>query len=434
MATNSSSSTFVNTGGPTLSRRSYYGGRNGNTYNANYNNSNISEDYLNAWYADRKRKDISSAWFNPAHTREDGNGLRPQTIYIGERGFSQPTWEEPVYDLKAARQAAHLFSEGKIDAEEASFAPYRHSDYWANEFNEWYSNLQREAQRRETSPYRVAASGIITSEDHSALNVVNIMAEVLGRDNRTYVLEQAVSHLATPNLKIAADTWAGFGVERDVPEGVEVLTQKGKFTREEITMKKDVSHIAITDEGEITSDRNLMQEHIRHSAAEMRRTKALKIAAALETAADTAGADFAALAGEHSTTNPLDSIGALMDTIEANGGVPNTIASHNKPFRDFMSNTWIKGTITPGANISVGTRVINNVPGLPGVTWYVDNLKTSSLLTVYDKSAVLLLQGPVRTETYRDARHGFNGYLTRDWNAVWIIDTSLIADLTGVSA
>jgi len=430
-----STTTFVNSNNNTVSRRSLTnGGRSfGNTYNANYN---VDSHALDAWYANKQKKGSNSAWFNPARTHDEGNGLRPQTIYLGERDHVTPTWQDAVYDIAEARRADFLFKRGDIDAETAAYAPYKHSQYWTNEFQNWNSSLERAATAQEQSPMRMAASGMITSDDSTALNVVNIMAEILGRDTRTYVLEQAVRQAAVPNLRLSVDTWQGFGVERDVAEGQEALLQKGKFTRAEITMKKDVSHIAITDEAEITSDRNLMQEHIRHSAAEMRRLKALKVAIGLESAADTPGADFGAIAAgsAFSTTNPLDQIGAIMDVIEANGGTPNSIASHNRPLRDFLSNTWIKGQITPAANVAVGTRVINGVPGLPGVTWYVDNLKTNTIVTIYDRDAIMLLQGPVRTETYRDSTHGFNGYITRDWNTVYVLDPSQIADLTGISA
>lgn len=426
---------YNNNNNNTISRRTFGGRSFGNTYNANYS---IDSQQLDSWYANKQKKQSPAAWFNPARTHDEGNGLRPQTIYLGEANHVTPLWKDAVYDLAEARRAAHLYARGDIDAETAAFAPYRHSDYWTNEFNNWYNSLEQATRAQELSSVRNAASGMITSDDHAALNVVNIMAEILGRDDRTYVLEQAVRQAAVPNLRLSVDTWQGFGVERDVAEGQETLYQKGKFTRKEITMKKDVSHIAITDEAEITSDRNLMQEHIRHSAAEMRRLKALKVALGLQgsTANDTGGTDWATIAAgsAYSTANPLDQIGVLMDIIEANGGTPNTIASHNRPFRDFLSNTWIKGTITPAASIAVGTRVINGVPGLPGVTWYVDNLKAATSITVYDREAVMLLQGPVRTETYRDSTHGFNGYITRDWNTVYVLDPSLVANLTGVSA
>src|SRR5215212_5404591 len=399
-------------------------------------NNNVDSYALDKWYADKLKKEAPAAWYNPARTHDEGNGLRPQTIYLGEKNHVTPTWSDAVYDMSEARRAAHLFAKGDIDAETAAFAPYRHSDYWTREFHSWLSDVERATAAQEASPMRNAASGMITQTDHSALNVVNIMAEILGRDERTYVLEQAVRQAAVPNLRLSVDTWQGFGVERDVAEGQETLYQKGKFSRQEITMKKDVSHIAITDEAEITSDRNLMQEHIRHSAAEMRRLKALKVAIGLESISDTTAADWGAIAAgsAFSTSNPLDQLGAVMDIIEANGGTPNTIASHNKPLRDFLSNTWIKGQITPAANVAIGTRVINGVPGLPGVTWYVDNLLTNTVATVYDRDAIMLLQGPVRTETYRDSTHGFNGYITRDWNTVYVLDPSQIADLTGISA
>lgn len=132
----------------------------------------------------------------------------------------------------------------------------------------------------------------------------------------------------------------------------------------------------------------------------MRRIKATKIATELETATDIASADWAAYTTDHSTTDPVDAIGGAADIIEANGGNPNAIASHAKPFRDFSSNTHIRGMIQPSASLSFGNRVITGVPGLPGFTWYIDNLKTNSLVTVYDKSAILLMQGPTRTAQY----------------------------------
>jgi hypothetical protein len=152
-------------------------------------------------------------------------------------------------------------------------------------------------------------------------------------------------------------------------------------------LKKDVGHIAVTDEAQYRVDRDIYTMHVQHAVQDMRRIKANKIAVKLETATDVAGSDWMAYTGEHSTADPIDQIGTLADTIEANGGQPNTIASHARVFRAFKSNTHINGPPNASPNLTFGNRVATDIPGLPGFTWYIDNLKTNTLATVYDKRA-----------------------------------------------
>jgi hypothetical protein len=75
---------------------------------------------------------------------------------------------------------------------------------------------------------------------------------------------------------------------------------------------------------------------------------------------------------------------------------------------------------------------MTNVPNLPGFTWIVDPLMSANRVTIYDKSTLLLLQGPVRTAQFRKEGAGVDAYFTRDWNAVAILDATQIRALTDV--
>lgn len=372
-----------------------------------------------------KKHEAKSAWFNPSteEVRFNGIVLRPETIYIGERNMA-PTWEEPVFDVRQYRNAKALYKEGKISDDRLKFSPWLGD--WDGMYNEYLDEMKYGSYR--------SAGGVTTSDDNTAINVIQILGEILGRDQRNYTLENAVTRVATPNLTLSIDTWNGFSASQDVAEGVEAFVKKGKITRQEFALKKDVGHIAITDEAQMRADRDIFTMHVNHVVQDLRRIKANKIAVELETASDVASADWSAYTQDHSTTDPIDALGGVADTIEANGGNPNTVASHARVFRDFAANTHVRGPTETSPNLTFGNRVVTGIPGLPGFTWYIDNLKTNTLATVYDKSAILLMQGPVRTAQYRKEGPGFDAYITRDWSSVKIIDSSLVRDVTGVSA
>jgi len=384
------------------------------------------EDY----YAQRLLS-ATAAWYNPALTTMRANDvtLRPDTIYLGEQG-GVPTWEHAAFDVGRYRQASELYRQGKIDDDRLRFSPWLMPEL---EEQAKYQNDVYKYGRQAMSQYR-SASGVVTVGDSSAINVIQILGEVLGTAQRNYSLEQAVTTVATPNLSLSVDTWQGFAASQDVGEGVEALVKKGRITRTEYLLKKDVGHIMVTDEAQLRADRDLFSTHVNHAVQDLRRLKNTKIATELEAATDVAAGDWAAFTGEHNTRDPVEDIGGIADTIELNGGAANTIASHGRPLRDFNTNSHIVGSQAPAQTTNFGARTQGGIAGLPGFTWYIDNLLTNTMVTVYDKSAVLLMQGPVRTAQYRIEPRGLDAYITRDYNLCRVIDSTLIRNLTGVSA
>jgi hypothetical protein len=366
---------------------------------------------------------VRSAWYNPttapAKDTNTGRSLEPQTIYIGESNSGTPTWEEAVLHVptyvEGMRYAA---ANNGAKTDKHLFSPWRGD--WDDRQNEYL---------------KVKQAGVITQDDFSAINVVNVMAELLGTVYLNHTLEQAVNRVNTPSLHLDIDTYTKFTAQQDVDEGITTPTRKGTFARQSLDLKKDVGHISLTDEVQMRPyQHDIYQTHIENAVADLKRVKARKIAGVIEAATGVAGSDWAALTGEHSTANPYDQLGTVIDTIVANGGNVDTIASADRPNRDFFANTWVKGTTTPNPATEFGARVITNVNGLAGITWYVDPELTNTQVTIYDKKAVVLAQGPVRTANYRSEVEGLDGYITRDYNAAKVVQSGFIRVVTGISA
>ena len=374
-----------------------------------------------------EKNKATSAWFNPTpyavKDQVTGRTLLPETIYVGESNNLTPTWEDPALDVRKYINSMAAFKQGRMDGDKAKYNPW---------IGEWKERIKEASTH--TGNANIYTGGVITTDDYTAINVINVMAEMLGTVYRDYSLEQAITRVATPSITLQIDTYTRFTASQDIDEGVTTPTKKGAFSRQSLDLKKDVGHIAFTDEVLMRPyQHNIYQTHVENAVQDLKRIKARKIATELELAADVAGSDWTAYTGEHSTADPYDQIGSIADTIYANGGEPNTLASADRVFRDFISNTRVSKATNGTVGQNYGARIVNGIAGLPTFTWYIDNELTNTMVTVYDKKAVILAQGPVRTAQYRYEEAGIDGYITRDWNAVKTIQSGLIRNITSVS-
>jgi hypothetical protein len=178
----------------------------------------------------------------------------------------------------------------------------------------------------------------------------------------------------------------------------------------------------------------MYKQQVDTAVTDFKRLKSNKIATQLGTASTTSGADWAAFTTDHNTTDPRVNIGTVSDIIFANNGAPNVLATADKTWRAFASSTFIKGVLQaiPLPDMSMA-KIINQVPSMPGYTWYVDNEMTNTTMAVFDRKAVALLQGPVRTAQYRLEVEGVDGYIYRDWNLPVFLVSNRVQLLTGVN-
>jgi hypothetical protein len=302
---------------------------------------------------------------------------------------------------------------------------------------EW-QNIAREyadVKRVKNGQRRIHGASVGTEADFSAIDVVNVMADLVGTELRTFVLEQALTVVGTPQLDLKVDSYTRFTAEQGVPEGVAPIPQRAAVSRTSYDLVKDVSMISITDESQLRTVHDLYKQMVDTAVTDFKRLKSNKIATKLATASSDSGADWALFTTDHNTTDPRANIGTTADTIFSNNGAPNILASHDKVWRNYVSSTFVKGVLQaiPLPDMSMA-KVINVVPGLPGFTWYVDNEMTGTILSVFDRKAVAMLQGPVRTAQVRLEQEGIDAYIYRDWNLPAFLVSSRVRQITGVHA
>jgi hypothetical protein len=258
---------------------------------------------------------------------------------------------------------------------------------------------------------------------------------------RTFVLEQALTTIGTPNLNINIDTYTRFQAETGVPEGVEPTTKRAGVSRAPYNLTKDVATIAMTDEAQLRLVHDLWRQQIDTAVTDFKRLKAHKIAVLLgnisgtQTGPGTADhTGWATFTTDHNINSPFFDIGAVSDIIFANNGAPNILASNDKTWRIFSQSTYVKGVLqaVPLPDMSLA-KILTAVPGLPGFTWFIDNEMATGNIAVFDKRAVAMLQGPVRTAQYRLELSGVDGYVYRDWNLPIIMVPGRTALVTGVT-
>jgi hypothetical protein len=366
-------------------------------------------------------------WLNRAQNYEKGdNGqtVRPMTVYRG--GGEAPTWDEEVMDMSVMLQNQQRLKSGRTsDVYSVLADPY---------LGEWKDIAHEYAESIKGSK-RIKSAGVGTDSDFAAIDVVNVMAELVGTEPRTFVLEQALTVIGTPQLDLKVDTYTRFTAQSGVPEGVAPIPKRGAVSRTSFDLTKDVSMIAITDEAQLRTIHDLYKTQVDNAVTDFKRLKSNKIATKLNTASATGTADWAAFTTDHNSTDPRQAIGGVADAIFANNGAPNIIASADKTWRTFASSTFIKGVLqaVPLPDMSMA-KIINQVPGLPGFTWYVDNEMLNTTAAVFDRKAVALLQGPVRTAQVRLEQEGIDGYIYRDWNLPVFLISNRVALLTSTNA
>ena len=372
----------------------------------------------------------TSAWYNRSDeptTTESGIHVRPHTVYLGEKNPGLPTWQEPVMDMKKYLAAREMLRNAKTDdAHKVIVDPM---------IGEWQSIAHEYAERIDPETNRIRSAGVGTDADFAAIDVVNVLAEMVATELRTFVLEQALTIIGTPQLNLRVDTYTRFTAEQSVPEGVQPIVKRAAVARVSYDLTKDVSVIGITDEAQLRTVHDLYRQQVDTAVTDFKRLKSNKIATQLGQASATSSADWAAFTTDHNTTDPRDAIGRRADAIFANNGAPNVIASHDKPWRAFASSTYIKGVLQAIPLPDIGmAKIINQVPSMPGFVWYVDNEMTSTTCAIFDRKAVALLQGPVRTAQYRLEQEGVDGYIYRDWNLPVFLVSNRVNLLTGVAS
>lgn len=382
---------------------------------------------LQPQYADETRLDESA--FNAMRLTSDVAWYHPieDAIYVSndDRVPRFQDGNKVIPSVRKAQEQKILKRQGKLN-DDSIYSIYNKHDGWEDKALEYIEFKKRHA-------------GIMAPGTFSGIEVTNVLANVLfGVNERQFVLQGAPRILQTPYLTMALDTWTGFDVQTDIPIGAEIATSQGSYSRQTVTLKLDGTHIARYDELDMKPFyHDIWRDNLENIGRRMVKAKAQKVATELETATGVATADWAAYTTDHHTTNPLDAIGTISDTIIGNDGVPSKAAMHSKTYRDYLTNQNINGIPSPAPDaVNQTFKGASFTTSLPksGLSAFVDNLMTATVMVVWDDEAVILAQGPTGTARYRDEHHRAEGYYAKDYNTVKIVQSGKIRKLTSTTA
>ena len=364
---------------------------------------------------------ITNSWYNSAKTWErDENGtlVRPETVYVSKKRSGRWNPENAAFDMAVFRNNIGLIKSG------------RSNDWGKVNSDPWLGDWKKLNDKRAEA---LKSGGVGTSADFSAIDVVNVQAEMVNTELRDFVLEQAVTTVATPQIVLSIDTYTRFTGQKAIAEGQPPVLKLGSVARATYTVPKDGTAIGLTFEAQTKSTHDLYRTHVDNAISDLRRIKAASIATEIETATDVGAGDWAGITSDHFTRSVFDDLGTVTDTIVSNNGRPDTLAIHDKVMRDLVNNV--------GAGLFQGTKLagefstarIVQVPGT-SLTAYIDNSKTATIASVYDKRAIIKMQGPVRTAVVRDDLADIDMFRIFDFNLPKLIIAGRARDLTGVTA
>lgn len=365
---------------------------------------------------------MTNAWYNSAKTPirgDNGKIVAPESIYVNKR--NTPTWDENerAFDVALFKRNMQRIKSGKSN------------DWGAVQEDPFIGDFKKLNDKRIE---HIKSAGYGSSTDFSAIDVINVQAQLITTELRDFVLEQAVTEIGVPNLTISIDAWTRFTGQKAIGEGVPPVLKLGSAARTTFNLVKDGTGIGLTFEAQARAVHDIYRTLVDNAVSDLRRIKAASIATTIETATDVAGADWAAYTTDHSTTNPFDNIGTVSDTIVSNNGRPDTLAIHDRVWRDFISNTHVHGFgLGPDHSGEFSTARVVQVPGT-NFTAYIDNSKTNTICSVYEKKSIVKFQGPVRTASVQDQLADIDMYRIFDFNLPALLVAGRARDLTGVSA
>lgn len=157
-----------------------------------------------------------------------------------------------------------------------------------------------------------------------------------------------------------------------------------------------------------------------------------KIATAINAlTADTGGASFTALTGEHFTNNAYDILEAKIQAIgELERANPTVILSQRKHLKDYERNQEsgdprLSRAITGPASMFAG--IVTGVTNLDGIRWGYDNLLTANTLIMLDPSWFIYNEGPQRMSTVVNNLTNVKQTLFKKWGGFKIITFGISA-------
>jgi hypothetical protein len=370
--------------------------------------------------AQRNRwKGVKAAYYHP----------KENAIYFGEyednNGAILPSFEQKVYDLNVRKQYELRAKQGSMAAQEAM-----QYDPWEKEFQPdaqiFNQNLQKFVNGEVNwKTIMTESAGAMVASDFPGLRLVSVLGQLVNQEQKKYVLQDAFPVIPTTELLLRIPTVTRFEIAEGMDEFDLVESMKMAFTASYINLKKDVAHLAWSDEFMMsTFDQPIYALHLQNAQSEFERVKAAKVARQLLLLTPQTGANLLAFTSgtEHSDFNPILEFAESRVAIDAGNGVMNRAAMNTFTYQAYTLNTWIGGSALNPQNTGFDIqRRVAAMPKAPDLTAYLDEVMPDGKMALWDSSAGVRVQSIIKSSTYRDEHPGGSGLYIRDWNGAFFL-------------
>lgn len=385
---------------------------------------------------DNKR--MTTTWYNPEEECYYlANDPRSQQPDYGIR-ITKPHAFRPAYNKLTGGSAANL---SETQKDELRFNPF--TDEMADQAVQLYSRIDRlRKQYAQTRDPALVGAGTVTTADYSALNNVMIDTTIKELIARDFVLLQAVTRKAWAKTVYTHDSLTPYRNTYDLGElDVADSTSVG-LTRGTINLKKAQGRVSVSIwVGMAIRDHDMAAENERLVDADFDRGFSVEVATTLVGATNqAAGGAWDIIAGGafQSTTNPMGAFLTASGVIRTNGGIANTAAMNSKTYMAMVQNTYMR---TSGSSVVGQVPSLDNTsarvtthPMLPGYTIYIDELLPDGSVFVYDKGAVIFLEGPTSTRTVESNFGTIRDTISDRWYGSGIKIAGQIREITGAAS
>jgi hypothetical protein len=265
------------------------------------------------------------------------------------------------------------------------------------------------------------------------ITVINLLQEVVRRQYRDYHAIEAMKRIPVPKLQLDVPISDKYTASKKVGEFVEPDQKTNKFTVAELRLFKNMVSIYESDESQLKATIEPLSYEIDQASGALAKAANEQIVAEIETATTAAKGDWGAMTtnADFSARNPLDDITDVVNTMQDLHFRPDTICMHPRVSSDYLSNTFINGYNNAVDRQGAGTYPLPKFPGLKTVS---DLGFTSTTATVLDSNTMLLGEGPMVAEQFRNPLQSADGWVIRQWLHPLLVSADGSRKMTGVSA
>jgi len=344
-------------------------------------------------------------WKNPVDNVLYGSYTEPKN------GFAEASaW--PIYDLNQHQSNIKLAKDEKYGQAKSAYL----DSNFQNLVDEYKHDVQLGGRQKQAA---------LRSQKNSAVNIVNVWNEVLGRLDRVYAGKNLARQIPVPNLLIEIDTVTKYtGLtkldEGQLPQNKELTYSRASFRAEKFGLK-----FVVHEEARLVNVHNVLQDSIQVASNKIEQRTSFDVISVCETDLTTQAAQGLWEAFEsntdHSTENPFVDIGIAQLNIEGSGvgGKLDRIGMHQLTYVDYLANTYIRGVASTGSleySFEPGT---SSLKGIEGIGLVLDNSITQGNViatSVTQEPAVALFQGPQRIGSAHDEETGDDKYFIIDYH------------------